>query len=236
MTASRKRTRPAAVPPRRPARKGTRVNTAKPKAAGMAGEGDSTREAILLAAARIFYRRGYKATTLRDLAKACNLKAGSIYYYFGSKEEIGGEVLDRGMRGMIEQVRAAAEAAQPPSSYRAKIDAALRVHLRTLFENPYAAANLRIFNQAPPAVRRRNQRLHDAYHAYWRGLFAEAQAAKEIRGDINLSLLRLLIIGAINLVDQWFKPERGSLTPDDLIRQFMLVLFEGMTPSGAGKT
>ena len=54
--------------------------------------------------------------------------------------------------------------------------------------------------------------------------------------DSVADLRRLLIIGAINLVDQWFKPERGSLTPDDLIRQFMLVLFEGMTPSGAGKT
>jgi len=232
VTASRRKASPAAGPARRPGGKGALLKATKPKAADAGSEGDSTREAILLAAARIFHRRGYKATTLRDLAKACNLKAGSIYYYFASKEEIVGEVLDRGMRSMIEQVRMAAEAARPASSHRAKIDAALRVHLRTLFENPYAAANLRIFSQVPPAVRRRNQRLHDAYHAYWRGLFAEAQAAKEIRGDINLSLLRLLIIGAINLVDQWFKPERGSLTPDDLIRQFMLVLFEGMTPSG----
>jgi AcrR family transcriptional regulator len=202
---------------------------ARQTAAGSAS--DSTRDAILEAAARIFHQRGYKATTLRDLANVCNLKAGSIYYYFSSKEEIVGEILDRGMHSLIDNVKAAAEQAEPRNSYRAKIDAALRAHLRTLLTNPYAAANLRMFSQAPPAMRRRNQKLHDVYHAFWRTLFTRAQAAKEIRGDVNLSLLRLLIIGAVNLVDQWFKPEQGPLAPDDLIRQFMLVLFEGMTPA-----
>ena len=48
----------------------------------------ATRERILLEAARLFRHHGYAATTLREVADASGIKAGSIYYHFGSKDEI----------------------------------------------------------------------------------------------------------------------------------------------------
>ena len=53
---------------------------------------------ILASAARLFRRQGYSATTLRQIAGAAKIEAGSIYYYFDSKEAILDEVLDRGLR------------------------------------------------------------------------------------------------------------------------------------------
>ncbi|MCG8382788.1 MAG: TetR/AcrR family transcriptional regulator, partial [Gammaproteobacteria bacterium] len=49
---------------------------------------DISRTQILDAAAKLFRKHGYATTTLRLIANEANLKAGSIYYYFGSKEEI----------------------------------------------------------------------------------------------------------------------------------------------------
>ena len=46
------------------------------------------KQLILEAAARLFRDKGYAATSMRDLARAVDLKASSLYNHIGSKEEI----------------------------------------------------------------------------------------------------------------------------------------------------
>src|SRR5450759_3559345 len=53
---------------------------------------EKSRDSILEAAAKLFRRQGYSATTLRQIAAMAEIKAGSIYYYFDSKEAILNEV------------------------------------------------------------------------------------------------------------------------------------------------
>jgi AcrR family transcriptional regulator len=49
---------------------------------------EGARRDILLAAAQVFARRGYAASTLAELAQAAGFAAPSLYRYFKSKEEI----------------------------------------------------------------------------------------------------------------------------------------------------
>ena len=46
------------------------------------------KEKILRAAIKLFSESGYTETTMRDIAKTLNIKAGSIYNHFSSKREI----------------------------------------------------------------------------------------------------------------------------------------------------
>jgi AcrR family transcriptional regulator len=46
------------------------------------------RRKIILAAGHIFSRYGFKKTTMEEIAGALKIGKSSIYYYFGSKEEI----------------------------------------------------------------------------------------------------------------------------------------------------
>jgi AcrR family transcriptional regulator len=66
---------------------------------------EATRDQILTHAARLFRHHGYAATTLREIADAAGIKAGSIYYHFGSKDDILGEVLDAGIDAVMSAVR-----------------------------------------------------------------------------------------------------------------------------------
>jgi AcrR family transcriptional regulator len=50
--------------------------------------GDATRERILGAALRLFRRRGFERTTMREIARAAGVSLGSTYYYFPSKEAL----------------------------------------------------------------------------------------------------------------------------------------------------
>jgi AcrR family transcriptional regulator len=51
-------------------------------------KGEETRRAILHAALASFRKRGFDATTMRDVAKEAGVALGSAYYYFPSKEAL----------------------------------------------------------------------------------------------------------------------------------------------------
>jgi AcrR family transcriptional regulator len=47
-----------------------------------------TRQQILDAALKLFQKKGFESTTMRDVAKEAGLAVGAAYYYFKSKEEL----------------------------------------------------------------------------------------------------------------------------------------------------
>ncbi|OUR86920.1 TetR family transcriptional regulator, partial [Cycloclasticus sp. 44_32_T64] len=63
-----------------------------------------TREKILDAAASLFSQQGYNGTALRDIASALDMKAGSLYYHFDSKEQLVLEILKIGLENIIQTV------------------------------------------------------------------------------------------------------------------------------------
>lgn len=55
----------------------------------------STRDAALDAALELFARKGFEATSVRDIAAAVGVKAPSLYKHFGSKQEILDALVER---------------------------------------------------------------------------------------------------------------------------------------------
>jgi TetR/AcrR family transcriptional regulator, transcriptional repressor for nem operon len=55
----------------------------------------AVRPKVVEAARRLFWERGYDATSLQDVAAAAHVKAGSLYYFFRTKEDLLLAVLDR---------------------------------------------------------------------------------------------------------------------------------------------
>ncbi len=49
---------------------------------------DDVREAIFKSAIELFARRGYYATTIRDIVEKAGVTQPMVYYYFGSKEQL----------------------------------------------------------------------------------------------------------------------------------------------------
>ena len=74
---------------------------------------DRKREAILLAAARLFNERGYHATSLDDVAAQLGISKPVVYHYLGNKERVLLECMHNGMTQLQE---AAAKAKAHPGS------------------------------------------------------------------------------------------------------------------------
>src|SRR5262245_28290706 len=48
----------------------------------------AARAKLLAAARRLFAKRGYAATTMRDVATGARSSIGNLYFYFGTKEDL----------------------------------------------------------------------------------------------------------------------------------------------------
>jgi AcrR family transcriptional regulator len=115
---------------------------------------EKSRDSILVAAAKLFRRQGYSATTLRQIAAMAEIKAGSIYYYFDSKEAILDEVLHRGLLRVFDAVKTALKRAGKVS-HRRRIGLAIEAHLVALLEaSDFTSANIRIYGQLPEHLKK----------------------------------------------------------------------------------
>ena len=186
------------------------------------GEVGAGRRRILDEAATLFLERGYAATSLRHIAAAVGMKAGSLYYHFTSKEALLEAILLRGIGVMVEAFDDAG-AATCDLAGPARMIAHVRAHLGALFENgPYTAAHITTFRTAPRAVRAAIVPERDAYEAMWTGLLDELATRGEIATDTPIGLSRLILFGAMNSSIEWFDAERGSLDAfaEAITRQF----------------
>jgi hypothetical protein len=96
----------------------------------------------------------------------------------------------------------------------------------------YTSANIRIFGQVPDEIRERHLVDQRRYGAYWNELLEAARAAGEIRADADLSVVRMLILGAANWSAEWYRPDGGS-GPDQVADELVRMVCDGLAAGAA---
>lgn len=188
---------------------------------------DATRQRILDAAAYVFQSKGYALARLSDIAKRAKTQTGSIYYYFASREAIVAEVLRVANERTAAYVNGHIAALPADAPVHDRIRAAIHGHFAIVLSGDhYASAHMRIFDQTPKKVREHFLRVLDENAGVWRDLFAEARAAGMFRTDVDLSVMRLLLLGMMNWSIEWYKP--GRLPVDEIARQATILFLEGV--------
>lgn len=112
-----------------------------------------TRQRILAIAAALFAQRGYRATSMQEIADRVGITKAALYYHFAAKEdvlhELTGPVLDE-----LEQALNAAEAAGDPETVRRQaIEAFVDVHLKHRDTLLMLVRDMTLLVQAPVADR-----------------------------------------------------------------------------------
>ncbi len=186
-----------------------------------------TRALILHHAARLLREHGYAAVSLRQIAKDVNIKAGSIYYHFPSKEDLLFHVLEEGLRQIVHEVDKAVAELPPDAPFRERMRVVVRSHLHGLLQvGDFSSANIRIYGQVPPEVRRRHYVARREFADWWDRFFAQAVAEGALRADLNASVLRVFVVGALNWTVEWYDPRRGSF--DALADQIYSIIADGL--------
>jgi AcrR family transcriptional regulator len=188
---------------------------------------EETRARLLDAAATVFSDKGYAGARLADIAERAGMHTPGVYYYFPSKEDLVEEVLRVGVarsRGYVQERVAALPDGAPALD---RLRAAIEGHVLAVLEiGDYTSANIRIFGQVPDDVRARHLADQRAYGNVWRALLEDARAAGEIRADLDLGVIRMLILGALNWTAEWYRP--GPQTATEVAREATAMICDGL--------
>lgn len=180
---------------------------------------DNRRRSILDAAAGLFARRGYHATSMRDIAAAAEMLPGSVYYHFASKETLLLAVYSEGVERIAAHVDAATAKKRSP---RARLEAACAAHLEMLLtRSDYAQVIVRVLPQDAKATAAALVALRDDYERRFHDLIAALPLSRRT----DRSLLRLGLLGALNGAKIWYRP--GKKSPAAIARD----LLQSMVPA-----
>ncbi len=184
-----------------------------------------SRQEILRTAARLFQQQGYDATSMNDVAAALKLSKGGLYHHFQSKDEILFDLMDHAMEITQERViNPVRDIADPEERLRMLI----RLHIEVVLSVRDREITVMLHENHPlsPSLRRRiNTRKKDYVH-FVENLIAEVQRARQSKGTISPRAAAFALLGMINWIYQWYRPE-GTLQEEDLVRQYTEILFAG---------
>lgn len=193
---------------------GQRRGRGRPRKTEEERDDGNRRQALLLAAARLFREQGFDATSTRDIARAVGMRSGSPFYHFKSKDALLFAVMEEGMRRAKARQASAlqAAAAMPPLL---QIRCLNRAHLETLLGPGSDFVLVLLYERRGLSARQRAALadLQTRYEAAWMPVLEALHANGCLRAPVKLS--RLLLLGALNWSVQWFD-EKKAASLDDL--------------------
>ena len=177
---------------------------------------------VLSNAARLFREKGFERTSLKEIAEACNMLPGSLYYRYNSKEALLVELMRRGVDLVTAEVESAYASSDDPVE---RLRLCINAHLRTLLVDSDAVYVLLFeWRALGPEAREEIIELRDQYESLWAGILETMIAQGVVRKNVDGRLLRLIGLGALNWVATWFDPN-GAHSLDaigDLIWQIAM--------------
>jgi AcrR family transcriptional regulator len=185
--------------------------------------GQTRRDQILEAAARLFSERGYHATSMRDIGEATGMLAGSLYAHIDGKEDL--------LFGIVQKAAGAflggLEAVRGTDARREEmLRLAMRAHIEVVAGDPEAA---RVFHHEWRALsgRRRTEvrRLRRRYEGMWDEIVRGLPGARDPKSA------RLLVLSAANWTYTWYRPD-GPMSPQQVADRFTDLLLEGLGGGG----
>ena len=177
------------------------------------------RDQILEEAARLFGRRGYHATSMRDIGQAAGLLAGSLYAHISSKEDLLHRIVLEAAHTFLRSLEAIrAEDLTPEERLRK----AMRAHVAVVASNVDAAWVFHHEWKALTGERREEiRRLRRRYERLW------DEVVRDLPGAADPRFARLLVLSAANWTYTWYRPD-GPLSPDEVADRFTGLLLAGL--------
>jgi AcrR family transcriptional regulator len=188
-------------------------------------EREQKREAVLLAAVRMFNAQGFHATSLDDVAASLGVSKPTIYHYLGNKDQVLLECVTRG----VEQLRDAARTAHAlPGSGLDRLRVFLERYAEVIMDD-FGRCVIRTADEAlSPASAARFRALKREIDQAMRALIADGVAdGSVVAADVKLTAFTLA--GALNWPARWHQPV-GARSPGEVARGMVEILTKGLAP------
>ena len=188
---------------------------------------------LLTVAAALIARKGFEATSMRDLGKAIEVSLAGLYHYFSSKEDLLFQLQYRTFTALLEAQQEVAAAPGTPEERLARL---ITGHL-TFYEqhtNELKACTFELESlsgepyQTVEAIRRR-------YYRMMTGVVASvmdgaSSTGKETRKSRHATLF---IFGMLNWIFTWYEPSRHG-TVEQIGREMLDLVSNGLRRTKPG--
>jgi TetR/AcrR family transcriptional regulator, cholesterol catabolism regulator len=184
------------------------------------------RDQLLAIAAGLFAEKGFKNTTVRDIADAAGILSGSLYHHFDSKESMVDEILQtfqQDLFGQYDEILAsdADPLAKLEQAVLVSFDAIDQHHDEVaIFQND--AAYLLTFDRFAYLADRNKQS-----RQVWLTLLQGGIDAGVLRDDLDIELTYRFIRDTIWVAVSWYRPG-GRRTHTEIAKQYLSILLEGI--------
>jgi AcrR family transcriptional regulator len=179
-------------------------------------------ERVLKAATRLFGERGYPSTSMRDIAEAVGILAGSLYSHISSKEAVLLQIVETGLDRYLAAVMPIVESDDPADvRLRRAITAHVEIVTGHLEESLVALHQWKFLSGE-------NRKLIEAKRRAGSDAFARLLAEgidsgvfKPVRDrDVTIAA----ILGTLNSVPDWYSPKGPATAPEigDQLSELML--------------
>ena len=170
------------------------------------------REDITLKAGELFGEKGYHGVTVEQIAKALGISKPSIYYHFGSKEEILFEFHMIAHQRSLDCLVSIFESDAGPVE---KLRRAIESHIDLLsFEVTPNMSDVHLKFSLPKEFEEPIKELRRKYDRLLKAIIKEGIKQGVFR-NVDYSVIGLTITGAINFLPQWYS-EKGKLSKEDI--------------------
>jgi TetR/AcrR family transcriptional regulator, cholesterol catabolism regulator len=182
------------------------------------------RELILEQALELFSEKGYRETSLQDIADHLGVTRQAFYYYFDSKEDILWSLIERLGKQLLERALPLITEDGDPEQ---ELFAIMLEHTQTLIKN--AAAFKVYFAEREMVDDARNQKLkegEDEYVHLIAGIIRKGQMHRKFRSGDPV-VLALLALGTSNSILRWYK-QRGKVKEQDVSQLVAEMVVKGL--------
>lgn len=185
-----------------------------------------TYERLVAVAGALFAERGYRATTLDDVADTLNVKKASLYYYIKTKNDLLQAIYDQILGRIAEQVLPLGKLALPADE---RLRRMLEAHIEFVTqERGLLSVVFREEWELPPEMQSSIRQTKRRYEDEFEDVVADGQQEGVLRAGSS-RLMVLAMLGMANWMYTWYSPERHD--GREIVGEFVRLIESGWLSS-----
>jgi TetR/AcrR family transcriptional regulator, cholesterol catabolism regulator len=180
---------------------------------------------VVRLAGELFAQKGFRATTVREIADAAGILSGSLYHHFDSKESIADEILSGFINDVLADYRTAVSSTGSP---RDVLEQIVRSTSRTLSRHRAALAMLQndwSYFATQPRFGYLRKALNEIERT-WVGQLERGQDSGVFRADLDPRLTYRLLRDVLWIPSQW--RVAGGYSTDQVAEALLRLVFNGI--------
>ena len=191
--------------------------------------GEATKQRLHDAALDLFWKKGYNATSTREVAASLGVQQASLYYHMKNKEQLLHGICYSSLATLIQRAEAAVSIARTPLEAIREIS---RNHLTTtLALQKEFSVGVMECRALGPEYRAEIEGLWSRYHMFTSSIIDDAKDEGLIRSDIATKYLYTPLMTTLIWSVLWYRQGSG-LTVGELDEIFATIYFEGAARPG----